>query len=147
MKRIAFTLIYICTFVLAIHAQEPRFIFDNDSTFAAATTPKADQPIINKATLKLDSLNKIPPAVPSWKINPLLGERIPVPMDTMLYDFHRESLVEGQGLAIAYLGNWGSPAQSKLFFEKEEASLFQFLEPYKFYYKILHNRFSNKVVF
>ncbi len=140
MKRIAFTLIYICTFVLAIHAQEPRFIFDNDSTFAAATTPKADQPIINKATLKLDSLNKIPPAVPSWKINPLLGERIPVPMDTMLYDFHRESLVEGQGLAIAYLGNWGSPAQSKLFFEKEEASLFQFLEPYKFYYKTPGNQ-------
>lgn len=140
MKRIAFIIIFISTFVLAIQAQEPRFIFDNDSAFAAATTPKIDIPAANKNPLKLDSLNKVPPKVPAWNIDRLLGERIPISMDTMLYDFHRESLVEGQGLAMAYLGNWGSPAQSKLFFEKDATSLFQFLEPYNIYYKTPRNQ-------
>lgn len=140
MKRIAFIIIFISTFVLAIQAQEPRFIFDKDSTFAAATTPKADIKTDNKTPLKLDSLNKIPPKVPAWNIDRLLGERIPIPMDTMLYDFNRESLVEGQGLAMAYLGNWGSPAQSKIFFENGETSLFQFLDPYNIYYKTPGNQ-------
>lgn len=141
MKRIAFIIIYIYACVLVIQAQEPRFIFDKDSAFAAATTPKIDvKKPETKAQLNLDSLNKVPPKVPAWNITPRLGERIPIPMDTMLYDFHRESLVEGQGLAMAYLGNWGSPAQSQLFFEKDDPSLFQFLEPYKIYYKTPGNQ-------
>lgn len=140
MKRISFVIIYICTFVLAIQAQEPRFIFDNDSTKTTAPTPKVDSKAGNKTSLKLDSLNKVPPAVPAWNIDPRLGERIPIPMDTMLYDFHQESLVDGQGLAVGYLGNWGSPAQSKIFFEKDENPLFQFLEPYGIYYKTPGNQ-------
>ena len=135
MKRISFVIIYICMFVLAVQAQEPRFIFDNDSTKTTATAPKTGPKVGDKTSIKLDSLNKVPPAVPAWNIDPRLGERIPIPMDTMLYDFHRESLVEGQSLAVGYLGNWGSPAQSKIFFEKDENPLFQFLEPYSIYYK------------
>ncbi|PXV58423.1 putative beta-barrel porin [Dysgonomonas alginatilytica] len=139
MKRIAFIILYICASVLVIQAQEPRFIFDNDSTKTEAPAP---QRASNSKTpsVNLDSLNKVPPAVPAWNIDPRLGERIPIPMDTMLYGFHRESLVEGQGLAIGYLGNWGSPAYSKLFIEQDDASLFQFLDPYKFYYKTPGNQ-------
>lgn len=139
MKRIAFIILYICAFVLVTQAQQPRFIFDNDSTKTEAPAPQrasnSKTPAVN-----LDSLNKIPPAISSWNIDPRLGERIPIPMDTMLYGFHRESLVEGQGLAIGYLGNWGSPAYSKLFIEQDDASLFQFLDPYKFYYKTPGNQ-------
>lgn len=139
MKRIAFIILYICASVLVTQAQQPRFIFDNDST---KTETPAPQRASNSKTpsVNLDSLNKIPPAISSWNIDPRLGERIPIPMDTMLYGFHRESLVEGQGLAIGYLGNWGSPAYSKLFIEQDDASLFQFLDPYKFYYKTPGNQ-------
>lgn len=121
--------------MLGVQAQEPRFIFDNDSTQTASPDASRKAEAKDKETLKLDSLNKVPPAVPAWNIDPLLGERIAISMDTMLYGFHRETLVEGQGLAVGYLGNWGSPAYSKLFHEKEASSLFQFLDPYKFYYK------------
>lgn len=139
MKRIAFIILYICASVLVTQAQQPRFIFDNDST---KTETPAPQRVSNSKTpsVNLDSLNKIPPTISSWNIDPRLGERIPIPMDTMLYGFHRESLVEGQGLAIGYLGNWGSPAYSKLFIEQDDASLFQFLDPYKFYYKTPGNQ-------
>ncbi|MBD8346757.1 putative porin [Dysgonomonas sp. HGC4] len=139
MKRIAFIILYICASVLVTQAQQPRFIFDNDST---KTETPAPQRASNSKTpsVNLDSLNKVPPAISSWNIDPRLGERIPIPMDTMLYGFHRESLVEGQGLAIGYLGNWGSPAYSKLFIEQDDASLFQFLDPYKFYYKTPGNQ-------
>lgn len=140
MKRIAFTLIYICAYVLTIQAQQPRFIFDKDSI--KTETPSSKKiPGSNKApAINPDSLNKVPPAIPAWNIDPRLGERIPIVMDTLLYGFHRESLVDGQGLAIGYLGNWGSPAYSKLFFEGGDSSLFGFLDPYKFYHKTPGNQ-------
>lgn len=140
MKRIAFTILYICVSVLVIQAQEPRFIFDNDSIQTEVPAPKSTPTASKPKAVNLDSLNKVPPAIPAWHIDPRLGERIPIPMDTMLYGFHRESLVEGQGLSIGYLGNWGSPAYSKIFGEQGEPSLFQFLDPYKFYYKTPGNQ-------
>ncbi len=142
MKRIALTIIYICTFVLAIQAQQPHFIFNNDSTKTAAPAPKSSATKAENelSSQMLDSLNKVPAKVPAWNIDRLLGERMPIPMDTMLYGFHQESLVEGQGLSMAYLGNWGSPSQSRLFFDNKEASLFPFLDPYKPYYKTPGNQ-------
>jgi hypothetical protein len=129
MKKFALISAFIYIFVLSIQAQEPRFIFDNDSVAQQPTQP------LSKDALKLDSLNKVPPAMPAWKIDERFGERIPVPMDTMLYNFHQKSLVDGQGVAVGYLGNWGSPALSKIFFERDEVSTFNFLDAFNYYYK------------
>lgn len=135
MKRLTLIIAFLCVLVTWVRAQEPRFIFDRDSTDVAAE-PKV--PPLGKNTtdtIPYDSLNKVLPPMPAWRIDARLGERIPVVMDTVFKNYHQESLVDGQGVAVGYLGNWGSPAQSKIFFERGETSQFYFLDPFKYYYK------------
>jgi len=121
--------------VACIQAQEPRFIFDNDSAnIATAPTPPPVR-TTSVDTIPYDSLNKILPPIPAWRIDRRLGERIPVVMDTLFLNYHQQSLVDGQGVAVGYLGNWGSPAQSRIFFERDETSQFYFLDAFKYYYK------------
>lgn len=142
MKKAAFIFILLYILVYPSYAQEPRFIFDADSTDTAVRPVPQDDTFNRPAatpavvdTAMLDSLSRVPPAIPSWKIDPRFGERIPVPMDTIFKGYHQRALVDGQGVAVGYLGNWGSPAQSKIFFEREEPSEFSFLDPFNYYYK------------
>lgn len=71
------------------------------------------------------------PNIYAWKITPRLGERIFVPRDTATIDFHQSMLVDGQSVAMGYLGNIGSPTQSKIFFERSEPSRFMFMDAIK----------------
>ncbi len=68
------------------------------------------------------------PNIYAWRITPRLGERIFIPRDTAIIDFHQSMLVDGKGVAMGYLGNIGSPAQSKIFFERPETSRFTFMD-------------------
>lgn len=75
------------------------------------------------------------PNIYTWKITPRLGERIFVPRDSAILNFHESMQVDGKGVAIGYLGNVGSPAQSKVFFERPERSDFIFLDGMRFWRK------------
>ncbi|MDR0825628.1 MAG: putative porin [Prevotella sp.] len=75
------------------------------------------------------------PNIYVWKITPRLGERVFVPRDSAVLDFHQSMLVDGKGVAIGYLGNIGSPAQSKVFFERPETSRFIFMDAMRFWRK------------
>ncbi|NDW17309.1 hypothetical protein D0T53_00075 [Dysgonomonas sp. 216] len=70
-----------------------------------------------------------------WYLNPYSGDRTIVNVDSTLVDFHQTSLIDGQGIAVGYLGNMGSPMQSKLFFERKDQSIFPFLDAFDYYYK------------
>lgn len=120
------------------------FLFLFASLVAEAQNKKALQSpvIVEKADSISASLGKLPPSgrkidtvkveVPNiyvWKITPRLGERIFIPRDSAVIDFHKSMLVDGKGVAIGYLGNVGSPLQSKIFFERPEPSRFIFQDP------------------
>lgn len=142
MKKAVFVSILLYVFVYSVYAQEPRFIFDRDSTDAVTSQrPPVDDTAdrlsrgVAADSAAFDSLSNVPPAIPAWKIDARLGERIPVPMDTLFDGYHQRTLVDGQGVAVGYLGNWGSPAQSKVFFERGETSEFGFLDAFSYYYK------------
>jgi hypothetical protein len=60
-------------------------------------------------------------------------ERYIAPMDTMRLNFSNSRLMEGRGLAVGYLGNPGSPAQSRIFAERGEDNDFIFANSYKHY--------------
>jgi len=77
----------------------------------------------------IDTAKVLVPNIYAWKITPRLGERIFVPRDTLTQNFHQSMLVDGQSVAMGYLGNIGSPAQSKIFFDRPETSRFIFLDP------------------
>lgn len=82
-----------------------------------------------------DTTNLGKPSMYTWKIDPRFGERIMIPNDSVLENFHQSSLVEGKGLGVSYLGNIGSPAEFKYFLDKPQSSRFTFLNNYRFWRK------------
>jgi len=77
----------------------------------------------------IDTATTVVPNIFAWKITPRLGERIFLPRDTMTLNFHNTMLVDSRSVAMGYLGNVGSPAQSKIFFDRPDGSRFMFLDP------------------
>ncbi len=86
------------------------------------------------APLAIDSLKEYT-RFDIWKIDERTGERYTAKPDTTLYNYQHTTLSDGGSVAMGYLGNLGSPAISKLFFERGEGSHFMFYDPYHLYHK------------
>jgi hypothetical protein len=71
--------------------------------------------------------------VTAFMLTDKLDEKYIAPMDTMRLNFSNSTIMEGRGLAIGYLANIGSPAQSRIFSEREEDNDFIFANPYQYY--------------
>jgi len=84
---------------------------------------------------KIDTVKVDVPNIYVWKITPRLGERIFIPRDSAVIDFHQSMLVDGKDVSVGYLGNIGSPFQSNIFFDRPEPSRFIFLDPVKVWRK------------
>ncbi|GHT49917.1 hypothetical protein FACS189440_16430 [Bacteroidia bacterium] len=84
---------------------------------------------ISAPVLEMDTTKKIN----FWNITERTGEIIPVRPDTFLTDYFNRTNAEGQGVAVAYLGNLGSPMESRVFFERADRSQFMFADPYYAY--------------
>jgi len=61
-----------------------------------------------------------------WNITWRTGEIVPARPDTFLTDYFNRTNVEGQSLSMAYLGNLGSPGESRIFFDRADRSHFMF---------------------
>lgn len=68
-----------------------------------------------------------------YRLTPLLGERYVAPMDTGRLNFGNSTLVESRSLAVGYLANLGSPAQTRIFSERKEERDFIFADAYDYY--------------
>lgn len=131
-KNIVFLLLFFAVFPV-LKAQDkntqPLVIEQNiDSIQTKITQFPTSGRIIDTAKIQV-------PNIYAWKITPRLGERVFVPRDSAVLDFHQSMQVDGKGVAIGYLGNVGSPAQSKIFFERPETSRFIFLDGMRFWRK------------
>ncbi|MDH6307859.1 hypothetical protein M2451_000308 [Dysgonomonas sp. PFB1-18] len=126
-KYILAALVFSMSF-LAVNAQDRPKVQRTSPPVAGIDSLHLDS--INFPTGKniIDTVKNVVPNIFAWKITPRLGERIFLPRDTMPQNFHNSMLVDGAGVAMGYLGNVGSPAQSKIFFERPEASRFMFLD-------------------
>lgn len=62
-----------------------------------------------------------------------IGDSYIAPLDTNKLNYANSTLVDGRGLSVAYLGNMGSPAQSRIFSERAEANDFIFADGYNYY--------------
>lgn len=72
-----------------------------------------------------------------WTISPRLGNRTIVDRDTSFINFHASTLVDGKDVAVGYLSNIGSPAQSKIFFNRpiDSNTGYIFLNAFNYWYK------------
>ncbi|MFR9165225.1 MAG: putative porin [Dysgonomonas sp.] len=140
--RIVFFLFFIFVLLPVARAQDPVFIpIDPKGKDNAVSDSVRNE---SRSALPVADLNSVPasndtashkPKRYGWLVDPRSGERKMTDVSKTLYNFHQTSIADGQGIAIGYLGNMGSPMQSKLFFERGEAGLYPFLNAFEYYYK------------
>ena len=70
-----------------------------------------------------------------WRITERTGEMYTVIPDTFLTDYFHRTNVEGLGVSMAYLGNLGTPLESRIYFERENRSDFLFSDNFRYYLK------------
>ena len=82
---------------------------------------------------EIDTLNIVESNTRAFRLTDKIGERYLAPMDTQRINFSNSVLLEGRGLATSYTANIGSPAQSRIFFDRKEENDFIFADAYYYY--------------
>jgi len=137
MKKIAgFIFLILFVFSVFTNAQQPRFIpilpNQNDST----EQNKDEVPLlINKKAIDQKNDSVKGPSKYGWTVDLRSGSRTLHDTDKTLFDFHQSTLMDSKSVAVSYLGNVNSPAQSMLFFDREESGQYPFLDVFDYGYK------------
>lgn len=76
---------------------------------------------------------KVPTEIHQWHIDELLGDVTPVNADTLQYMFQNWAQTDGMNGEYNFLGNMGSPRQSRIFFNRPTTTTFDFLAPYDYF--------------
>ncbi|MDR3266998.1 MAG: putative porin, partial [Tannerella sp.] len=106
-----------------VHLQEQDLPLEMDTTVFST-----DHPALQNDTLPPDSVR-----IKAYRLTDKLGDSYRTPLDTSQLNFSGHSLMDGHGLAVAYLANIGSPAQSRIFIERDEDHDFIFRNGYNYY--------------
>lgn len=69
----------------------------------------------------------------AYRLTGKLGDPYVAPLDTNQLNFGNSTLVEARSLAVGYLANLGSAAQTRIFSERKEDRDFIFADPYDYY--------------
>lgn len=137
MKRYKLLFLLLSLVWLGVQAQDAHFIFP-DSVMGDNAIKKKPK-IAEVDSLSLDSLHA--PSIYAWKIDGRTGSRTFVDRDTLLYNFHQSSLMDGKDVWVGYLANVGSPAISSVYFDRREKNQFTFLDPFSYYYKTAEDHY------
>ena len=95
--------------------------------------------LIHDHGAEADSLTELA-QMATWTISQRTGERFVASPDTLLHNYQHSTLPDGQSVAMGFLAPLGSPAFSKIFFDRSELDHFIFNEPYSNYLKTLENQ-------
>ncbi|MBQ8336963.1 MAG: putative porin [Bacteroidaceae bacterium] len=77
---------------------------------------------------------KVPKYIRQWHVNEQSGEVIPVNADTLQFMFQNWQQTEGINGEYNFLGNMGTPRQTRIFFNRPTDTKFDFLQPYDYFY-------------
>lgn len=75
-------------------------------------------------------VNSIPIELHMWNVDSRLGNRKEAPVDTLYHHFQNSNFTDGVNGEYNYLGNMGSPRQSRIFLNRPEKRQNIFLEPF-----------------
>ncbi len=114
-KRIFIILLAFCS-LLQGFAQEPKKEGDSKKS-----EPKANSDVVQ-------------PDIQVWNITNKTASIVPTVLDTGLYNFPNENPINDYSIANAYNGTYGSPLQSRIYFDRTEESDFLFSRPYDAYF-------------
>lgn len=131
MKFYLYILLLLCLIGMATSAQAQRH-GGNRGGFSLANLSSSNKEIPDSLLLADSTALKEKRVVGYW-LTPTLGERYIAPMDTDRLNTATSQLVEYNALAVGYLANVGSPAQSKIFRDRKEERDFIFADAYDYY--------------
>ena len=76
----------------------------------------------------------VPKEIHQWHVNEYTGEVIPVGADTLQHMFQNWHLTEGVNGEYNFLGNMGTPRQTRIFFNRPTETSYDFLQPYDYFF-------------
>ncbi len=76
---------------------------------------------------------KTPKEVLAWRVSCTLGEVVPTEPDTVIHLFQNVHFTDGLNGEYNYLGNMGSPRQSRIFFHRPFGDDYLFTEPMDYF--------------
>jgi hypothetical protein len=106
-------------------------VLQNDISIDSLTLQ--NDTLIDSPSFQMDTLPVDSARVKAYSLTDKLGDAYRASLDTFQLNFFNHSLMDGRGLAVAYLANIGSPAQSRIFIERDEYHDFIFRNGYNYY--------------
>ena len=76
----------------------------------------------------------VPKEIRQWHVNEKTGEVMPVNADTLQHMFQNWHLTEGVNGEYNFLGNMGTPRQTRIFFNRPTDTSYDFMQPYDYFY-------------
>lgn len=112
MKHSLYILLLLIISASALHAQ--RRPGGDRKGFSLGNLSKANQEVPDSLLIP-DSAAISNRRITAYRLTPLLGDPYIAPLDTHKLNFANSTLVESESLAVGYLANTGSPAQTRIF--------------------------------
>ena len=142
MRRIVLTYLFLSLIGLLGAQAQNALMNNNRDQFGNQIDPSTQPDNLEDSTHT--EIESLPPKLYMWHVSEKLGDRIMIPVDTTSLNFQNTNLVEGMYGHYNYLGNLGSPRQSRLFFERGEQEPTIFLEPFSsFFFRPGQLNFTN----
>lgn len=136
MKHCLYILLVLIVSATVVHAQR-RTSGDSSGSqskggFSLGNLSSSNKEIPD-SLLKSDSAAINSKRLIAYRLTDKLGDPYIAPLDTSNLNFGNNTLVESHSLAVGYLANLGSPAQTRIFSERKEPRDFVFADPYDYY--------------
>lgn len=130
MKQSIFILLIIISSVSALQAQ--RSGSEGRKGFSMANLNSSSKEVPDSLLVN-DSTQQTKKNLTAYRLTDKIGDAYITPLDTGWINFYNTQQVEGRDIAVGYLSNMGSPAQSKIFMNRKEERDFVFEDVYDYY--------------
>lgn len=133
MHKLFVSIITTLSLCATLHAQQTM---DGQDNLGGSITTLNQQGIVNGQGVGRDSTvvdRGVPRDVKMFRIDPTLGNIIPVETDTAVYNFQNQHFTDGLNGEYNHLGNMGSPRLSRIFFNRKSDGQFVFTDGMDFF--------------
>lgn len=133
MHKLFVSIVTTLSLCATLHAQQTM---DGQDNLGGSITTLNQQGIVNGQGVGRDSTvvdRGVPRDVKMFRIDPALGNIIPVETDTAVYNFQNQHFTDGLNGEYNHLGNMGSPRLSRIFFNRKSDGQFVFTDGMDFF--------------
>lgn len=136
MMRRVLTALLLLTALTSLNAQESLRMVGERTGSGGGIPTLNQQGLVNNGQAGRDSTvadRSVPHEVKMFRMTPVLGDIVPIATDTATLNFQNLHFADGMNGEYNYLGNMGSPRQSRIFFNRRTDGQFLFTDALDFF--------------